>query len=133
MYATQTWGGGSLKETVLWTNPSPTSGFNGGDITVPDMSGYKYIKITYWANEVGGLMSAMIPYEDWDNEEPQYHYSARLGLCSYSANNSLFWNRVCSFNSATSITFGESLGYFYSRAPVVSKNTSIPVQIIGLK
>lgn len=39
-------GGGSLDETTLWTNPSPTSNFIGTTITLSDaISNYDYIKI----------------------------------------------------------------------------------------
>lgn len=38
--------GGSLDETTLWTNPSPTSNFSGTTITLSDaISNYDYIKI----------------------------------------------------------------------------------------
>ena len=39
-------GGGRYTETSLWTNPSPTSEYSGGNVTLSDsLSNYKYIKI----------------------------------------------------------------------------------------
>lgn len=46
------WGGGALTETVLWTNPSPTSTFSGTECSLSSTldNGYKYIKVTYRAS-----------------------------------------------------------------------------------
>lgn len=43
-------GGGELKETTLWTNSSPTSSFSTQNITVPDITPYKLIKVTFRAS-----------------------------------------------------------------------------------
>ena len=41
-------GGGMLEETVLWTNPSPTSDFAAQTVTLSDsISNYDYIKFEY--------------------------------------------------------------------------------------
>jgi hypothetical protein len=41
---------GIAKGTILWTNGSPTSGFNAQTVTVSDMSDYDIIGIWFWRN-----------------------------------------------------------------------------------
>ena len=42
-------GGGKMSETVLWTNPSPTSAFAAQSVALSDnISKYKYICIKVW-------------------------------------------------------------------------------------
>lgn len=44
----KTGGGGALSETVLWTNPSPTSSLAAGNRTITgNFSDYKYVKIEW--------------------------------------------------------------------------------------
>lgn len=40
-------GGGELKETTLWTNSRPTSSFPVQSVTLPDITPYKLVKVTF--------------------------------------------------------------------------------------
>ena len=54
-------GGGTLSETVLWTNPSPTAAFDGQTLSLSDsLSNYDYVKIDYRASTTNATESSMI-------------------------------------------------------------------------
>lgn len=72
-------GGGTLKETTLWTNPNPTSTMVAQNITLENsekFSNYKFIKLVgKWATNNNKSLCVIYPYEtfiktnwsNWDN------------------------------------------------------------------
>jgi len=122
-------GGGNLTETTLWTNSSPTSGFNASNVTLSDSTNnYKYIKI-YWRTSTSNstIGSIIIDKDTWDTmTEASNHPKA--GIAAYT--NSATHNRIIFKVSATEIRVGLC---YQVGASTYSANNVIPTKICGLK
>ena len=96
------------KETVLWTNPSPTADFAAQTITLSDsISNYKYIGIKYCFNKTN---TSIIDTAIYKTEEMRAsttdsgtdHNAIMLGL---QTSNNYSFSRVVGYVSDTSIKF----------------------------
>jgi hypothetical protein len=117
-------GGGELKETTFWTNSSPTSSFTGGGITVPDITPYKLIKVTFRVS----TSNSTTYYELYTPDQllnAQYSGSVtgQLAILGFFAGSVLRYVRYFRAPSATSINF----------AGADNNNYIIPIKITGLK
>lgn len=121
--------GGKLKETVLWTNSSPTSSFAAQDVTISEAySNYEYIAIYYkrTTSDTAELYSIFPKFQlDLYNER----ISGMFGTAQ-SASNRQSCARPFYFTNATTIHF--VIGYLISSGSTTS-NLMIPTKITGLK
>lgn len=112
-------GGGDLKETVLWTNPSPTSSFIAQTITLSDdMNNYQFLKVV-------STISKSSDTERIYYTKPDFYDVLIRGVVSGAS-----WVRILSKASDTtiSITAANRLNNTGT-----STDNAIPTQIIGLK
>ena len=113
-------GGGDLKETVLWTNPSPTSSFNAQTITLSDdMNNYQFLKVV---SRISKTDSTERVYEI----EPSKFYD----MCIRGTISGVSWIRIISKQSDTTVSSSTS---YRVNASGTSTDNAIPVQISGLK
>lgn len=128
-----------LKETVLWTNPSPTSSFAGGTIAdlSDDINNYDYLKFEYrHSTSVDILYNIDVPVDlfktstqvDYDNPN---HYLPFMTACAsgqWTFTN--FLRRGIARKTDTSVYFtgGGNMG-----STTANNANIIPIQIIGIK
>ena len=121
-------GGGTMTETTLWTNASPTTAFNEQDITISDdMNNYDYLKITVNYNNTSSttLMDFYVKVADFKTMTGAGHFSFPAGLIH---TNSVFYFRPFTYTSDTKVHAGLTrYGSSTSGAAL------IPVEIKGLK
>ena len=119
--------GGTLKETVLWTNPNPSSAMGATDITPsPSLSEFKYIKVIYRMSTSNSTTCAVImDYDDFVNTSTS---TFRFAMEAFEPNGHFV--RLINRNSDTSINFeiAYQVGNTSTRITAV-----IPQQVIGLK
>ena len=139
MYPAEIWGG-SLKETVLWTNPSPTSstGFAPQTVTLSDnISHYKYIAIVCrWSNDAQSgfnttryiFVASELP--NCVSDLSTFYPIPYLGLFY---NNLTYYFRPVLYVSDTSLSIGQCYYTRTNTTPTVGQTAVIPIQIIGLK
>lgn len=112
-----------LEETVLWTNPSPTSSFTGPSTLSEAIEGFTDYAIVYattTSTTAQVLNTGKIPY----NRSAMLHFN----LDNY------IYRRVVSSISGTSIIFSNGLGQQINPPTGVEDNTKvIPLKIIGYK
>lgn len=124
-------GGGSLKETVLWTNSAPTSAFTGQNVNLSqDIDNFKYISIKYRAStsSTSTEISFMVSSADLKKSVSQENnimlfFGARLS-------GTTFYSRMVRYNSDTQI---EITNAYILNGSGSNNSASIPLQIIGLK
>ena len=123
--------GGSLKETVLWTNPSPTISFGYTLVTLSDdFTNYKFIKITYYKDTNGGTLYSSGLYTP-DAIKTFYGTPAGRGALAYTETSSLAYVRNIIYSGTdTELQFGNGLKV---NAAGTAPSMLIPYQIIGLK
>lgn len=117
-------GGGALSETVLWTNPSPTSNQAASTVSLTDnISNYKYIKI-YWKNVSNGTWetSALVDVEEFTKWTSTYY---AIGICASRTSTGTVYYRTVSYNNDNSVKI--------SAASESRPERSIITQISGLK
>lgn len=135
-YPTNMGGSGTLQETVLWTNPSPTSAISGVTITLSDdMDNYDYLKVKISASkdtstEPLSIISYLVPVEDV--KKSVYGSSAQphsiIGLVASSASSTYYCSRLTYTDNTT-------LGISGARNIVsgaTSNNFCIPLEISGV-
>ena len=126
---TDVWGG--MKETVLWTNSSPSSSFASTTITLSEsMASYDYIKISYlmWnTSSVENARNILIPMSDFALTTDS---AAGLmnALAVRSSNNRVA--RVFARASDTQIKFIDA---YRINSTTKDNNGCIPYKIYGVK
>lgn len=127
--------GEQYTETVLWTNPSPSSTFAAQNVTLSDnLSNYKYIGINFGystSNYSTGYHNStiLLSLEDFI----KFGYKSGLARCGTSltvanTNNTIFSRSVLYLND-TSVRFGTC----YQVGSSTQENTSaIPLEILGI-
>lgn len=127
-------GGGTLKETVLWTNPDSTVNFAAQNVTLSDsISNYDYIKIKYRGTPlVDYYSSAIIEVSELKkllDGTTRGEFTVFMGVASYYQN-TYSLGRGVSYVNDTTLHFrtGQYIG-----ASGTSAGYAIPTQIIGLK
>ena len=128
-------GGAKQEETVLWTNPNPTSssGFAAQTVTLSDsISNYDYIYVTWGYNSsyTGTSNKNYYSVSDFKNLTlggGTRHFIGQGGAQDTSNNT---YTREIYYVSDTSIGF--TVGYGVNRVQSVA-NVIIPLSIIGIK
>ena len=125
-------GGGEFKETVLWTNSSPTSQFNGQTVTLStSISSFDFLKFkwrlsTTTATEGTGLF---VNKDDFVNMLSNTT-SPKFGIGAYLTSTDKSYLRGIYYSSDTKVGFNSCYGLGDSS---VNNLNIIPLQIIGLK
>lgn len=122
-------GGGQLKETVLWTNSSPTSSLSSVTLNLlSDISQFDYVKITYRIDTSNSKeLSAFWTLTDFmDSADTAGHNEAMFGarFSDYE-----YARRVRGVTSTT-VTLSSASAIY---AQVSNTSRVIPLKIIGLK
>ena len=123
-------GGGSqeLVETVLWTNPSPTSSFATQAVTLSEgVSNFDYIKIDWVASttDISQRMSVIIKSSDYPTINRAYP-----GLSSDNSGGTTAYSRLVNDHSDTELGFGSA---FRIGGSGTTNTQSIPISVTGLK
>lgn len=120
-------GGGTMAETVLWTNPSPTASMGSTNVSLSDnITKYKIIKFTFrHSTTLANEHSILVEINDFLNfgtADGQDCFSAvsRVG--------SVYARRVF-YESDTSIAFASAIQI---NGTVTNNNACIPIKITGL-
>lgn len=114
-------------ETVLWTNPAPTSAFASQTITLSDgISNYKYIKLKWKnINSEDQIGESIVPVDNFTSQSPSPNYNNFSGMFTTPSSYARGWVYV----SDTQITFGNC----YTLAGTTqNSNYCIPLEITGL-
>lgn len=119
-------GGSELIETVLWTNPNPSTQFAGQTITIDTVNGYKYIKFVFRKQHTltDECPAVILSVEDWRRCSIAGGYAA-VSSSVRNSQNSPAYHRYISYSSDTSIAISNDVSS--------ANGYNIPYQIIGLK
>lgn len=125
-----------LKETVLWTNPAPTSSFASQTVTLSDdISNYTYLKVEYKIqNTSASSIFALFDVEEFKvvaQSAPTTGFLGILGACTGAWANASFYKRVLAYQTETSIYFANASTI--SNVATATSDYLIPTQIIGIK
>ena len=126
-------GGGKMKETVLWTNPSPTSDFAGVVVDLSDnISHYKYIGIVgaYSKNSNSNTLECIYPADQLPNATSGAAYPV-MSIAGYRSNT--FYFRLINYSSDTKIAISSGRSFTSSTAPSTNNGVMIPLTIKGYK
>jgi hypothetical protein len=123
-------GGGKYTETSLWTNPSPTSEFSGGNVTLSDsLSNYKYIKIkTRVSTTIATTWSTIYLVDDFKTFAQNSTPSGCGHIASMNTSNTRRSRGVVYVNDTT-------VNYkvvYEDGTPTQNNTNTIPVEILGL-
>ena len=119
-------GGGTLKETILWTNPSPTSTFARQTINLSqDINNFDYLKIKALGSTTNNLEISI--YISVDDFKKGGSTGSVAGPALYGANTGGTARRAIYYSSSTTILVDYAEG-----GNTQYNNIAIPLQIIGL-
>jgi len=119
-------GGGDMSETVLWTNPNPTSGFSATTVTLSQaVTDFKFFKYVYRVSTTDStIYSIIMSVEDFVNS-----VSSKSRFCAMCSIGS---QHVRALNYISPTSFQVELAYKVNS--VGTTNTAaIPQAFIGLK
>ena len=126
-------GGGTLKETTLWTNPNPSASFGEQSVTLSDsILNYDYIKIE-WAETTSALtnkssiMASASEFTKYKNPNNNAH-TVCPGL--YGRGASIMYARFIAYTSDTQIFFQNAVRLNSSG---VDNTSTIPLNVYGVK
>ena len=120
-----------MTETVLWTNPSPTSSFPNQQVTLSgNISDYKYLKFVFnLSNTSTASMSCIYDVEEFKTlTNVTNSWSRATSPMRSNSNNNQFVRPMLYIND-TKVDFGHGAGY---NANNTQDATVIPYQIIGI-
>ena len=120
--------GGSMSETVLWTNPNQTGNFGATTITLSEsVNNFKYIKVVFrFSTQTNNQNYVIFPLDMWINSTAT-NGKNRCVIASYASN---IFARGIAYASATSVTIGAC---YQVNQTGSGNNYVIPVEVIGLK
>ncbi len=126
-------GGGSMSETVLWTNSNPTTAFAGQAVSLSQsINNFKYLKFTFYNGTSDTVLSeSVISVEEFKKmtNDTSYNNFYRFSSPAYYYTN-VGWVRLLFYSGDTSVNF--STVYKVNNSGTAT-NLLIPHQIIGLK
>ena len=130
-------GGGELKETVLWTNPSPNNanGFAAQAVALSDdITKYKLIKFTFNYNMNSSADSDKNMAFLSPEVIPNFSSIYRIATCiCTSVNNREFFRSIYAGSDNSHISFAPCNMIQSNSSVSVNNMMCIPYQIIGLK
>ena len=129
-------GSGELKETVLWTNPSPTANYSGGRISLSDnINNYKYLKFVWKESTSRDVYVSVIAKVD--------EFKTSSVATAGTATNAFSYGSI--YFKQTAGTAGVRLVYYATDNSLeittafeingqgLNASLNIPYQVIGLK
>ena len=122
-----------MKETVLWTNPSPTSDFAGAIVDLSDnISHYKYIGIVgaYSKTSNSNAVECIYPSDELPNTTSGSNYPS---MCIAGYRNSTFYFRLINYSSDTKIGISSARSFTTTTTPATTNGAMIPLTIKGYK
>lgn len=120
--------GGTLKETVLWTNPNPNANYGVNNVTLSqDINNFALLKFTYKAATNINTMAEVIINVDEFKASLNGGNTINVILGSRG---SQVWARMIYYVSDTSIRIDQAHQVYGTS---VNNGYSIPLEIIGLK
>ena len=128
-------GGGTMKETVLWTNPNTTADFAAQDITLSEsIQNYDYIKvyIAFAKDALTSVWSELMPVNDFLNTvDVSGRGRGTLGINEISAS---YYSRYrhLYYKTDTTARFSNANTVQNSSA-TQTNNCLIPLRIVGCK
>lgn len=129
-FVPMTAGGGSMSETTLWTNPSPTANFNAQNVTLSDdITNYDYIVIDIRS----GSDDIHLKYYYTPAELVNYTSSAMRPLIGELHTNNYYYYRSVTYNSSTSLAIGACIRNTASSAASTNNGGILPQTIKGIK
>ena len=117
--------GGSETEDILWENPNPTQSYVGDNISVKDISNYKFIEITC-KRKNGLVVSARFKIEDFKNFTDA---KGGRGYIGETSSGGTAYVRSILYTSDTTISIGGSYAVAVSSA---DNSFVIPLKISGI-
>lgn len=123
--------GGTLTETVLWTNPDATARFVAQVVTISDdVSNYKYLKFVF-KSSVGAadLKSVIYPVDEFKGYSLTSNQFSRASSPMRRNSSTADYVRGILCASETSISFGAAQGY---NTASTNNDLTIPYQVIGI-
>ena len=124
-------GGEALVETLLWTNPSPTSNFGTQIITLSDsISNYDYIKVQFLGSTTISISSSVVtPVQDFILQQRSTNNTLRSITPGLQMSDGLFI-RAFDYVSDTSINITDALRL---NGSANNNSITIPYKIYGVK
>ena len=123
-------GGGALSETVLWTNPSPTSGFTSQSVNLSDnLTNYKFIKATWKISKSTSDEAAVIMSID-DFLQTGLTQSDFLFTLTSRISNNITAVRSCWYETDNKIHIGTGID---AGSSTTRNDNCIPLKVFGLK
>lgn len=129
-------GGGTLKETALWTNSNPTSEFSAQTISLSDnVTNYNYVKLVFKSDLNQDIFSSVIhdvttfmALKLLNTDASSY---TQAGVVAMTTSNANTW-RYRSYKATASnrVQFSAS---FPSNSATAANRYLLPYQIIGMK
>lgn len=122
-------GGEVLVDTLLWTNPSPSSGSSGATITLSSsISDFDYIKLVYYYSKSDfRSYSVMVPVSEFKTQSG--NNTTRSLYCGLQLSNGAF-QRLFNYISDTSIEFTNAMRL---NGNASNDSAAIPYKIYGVK
>ena len=123
------WGGTELKETVLWTNPSPTRDFAYQSLTLnQSIDDFKKIAVYYRLSTANNSRESFVTYTTEEFKKFDINSTNAVGAIGVRATTS--WLRALFYTDSTHATIGSC----YALATTSMDNHyTIPTKIVGLK
>lgn len=125
--------GKKTKETVLWTNPSPTSNFAEQNIDLNStVLGYDYIKIRYRQSAANAAeYSLIVPLAEYRASWESNTGNARaIVIFAVATTTNQVYSRRVFYRNVTSAKITDAI---LNGTTTLGNNLAIPLQIIGLK
>ena len=127
-----------FKETVLWTNPDPTSDFETQTITLSDdMTNYDFLRIEGKAHKndtVDTLEVYAVPTYLFTCSLSKSNLAGGCALGSSSGSGSTGARHARAMNASSSTPTKMTFGAQYSLATTTSNNAwEIPTRVVGIK
>lgn len=134
-YRCSSGGGGTLKETVLWTNPSPTANFNRQSVTLSDdINNYDYIAVEYIYSkssvdetEKSKSIMSVTDFKKGNLGTLVSRTCMALGIINSS---NTTYNRQVWYRDDTTI---EISACYAMTSTATANGNAVPLQIIGIK
>ena len=122
-------GGGTLKETVLWTNPSPTSDFAYQTLTLnQSIDDFKKIAVYYRLSTANNSRESFVTYTT--EEFKKFNIDSTNAVGAIGVRSTTSWIRALFYTDSTHVAIGSC--YTLSTTSMDNHYT-IPTKIVGLK
>lgn len=125
-------GGGQMTETVLWTNPSPTTSFTLQTITLSEnFTNYDYVRIYLKGSRTDNTECMIeVPSDKLKAAVTSVAYRPNIYIGGYDGNGTYQYVRRISYITDSSLSINSS---YRINAAATNDNLFIPIKITGIK